>query len=301
MKTATGVTVNRQRPADRRHGPRRRSGRGRRPRDGRIAYAGPVAGAAAGPSDARRLRRPRRHDPAGAGRRRITPTYFDVAALEDLDVNCTPWSTHGVASVNAGWRWSAAIRRPQRRQPVNIDFWAEKAIENELILGPRLAASGRRSAASAAYGLEPRTSARSAWRGWCSGHAPPRRGRPAQAGQGRRRVGQTYPTGDAASPTPTHHTLSMTFEENARLRSRRPHNHHLKGDRPLPATLASRTPSGPATTRWSTPRSSTTRAWIAVGARRAGWCRALQFEYARSSTASNSACRGASIDGPRRR
>jgi len=236
MKTATGVTVIAN--------GRLIDGTGAPPvpdaavvlRDGRIAYAGPVAG----------RRRPRRtrggSTPSAArscrgwSRRNYHPTYFDVAALEDLDVKYPVEYVTLLASVNARLALECGYTAARSGGSLfNIDFWLKKAIENDLILGPRLAASGREICGVGGlmdWNPDFRKIGMEGLVLWST--APPSAGGRAQAGQGRRRVGQDLPHRRCRLPdTNDHHTLSMTFEENARLRRGGPQP-PPQGDRPLP-------------------------------------------------------------------
>jgi len=118
----------------------------------------------------------------------------------------------------------------------NVDVWLKKAIENDLVPGPRFGRQRREIAASAGSWTGTPTSARS------HGGLVLLINGPDEARAAVRKLVKdgvewvkTYPTGDAAAPdTNDHHTLCMTFEE---MHGRRRHGSQpqLEGHRPLPA------------------------------------------------------------------
>ena len=240
MKTATGVTVIAN--------GRLIDGTGAPPvpdaavvlRDGRIAYAGPVAGAPPAPSDARRLDALGGTILPGLVEAHYHPTYFDVAALEDLDVKYPVEYVTLLASVNARLALECGYTAARSGGSLfNIDFWLKKAIENDLILGPRLAASGREICGVGGlmdWNPDFRKIGMEGLVLLVNGPAEARAAVRKLVKDGVEWV-KTYPTGDAASPdTNDHHTLSMTFEEMHACVAEA-HNHHLKVTGHCRATL----------------------------------------------------------------
>ena len=72
------------------------------------------------------------------------PTYFNVAALEDLDIKYPVEYVTLLAAVNARLALECGYTAARSGGSLfNIDVWLKKAIENDLVPGPRLAASGR--------------------------------------------------------------------------------------------------------------------------------------------------------------
>ena len=226
MKTATGVTVI---------------------ANGRlIDGTGAAAGSRRGGRRARRpdrLRRPgRRAPPAPPDARRIDarggtimpglveahfhPTYFDVAALEDLDIKYPVEYVTLLASVNARLALECGYTAARSGGSLfNIDVWLKKAIENDLIPGPRLAASGREICGVGGlmdWNPDFRKIGMEGLVLLVNGPDEARAAVRKLVKDGVEWV-KTYPTGDAAAPdTNDHHTLCMTFEEMHAVRGRRP-------------------------------------------------------------------------------
>ncbi len=72
------------------------------------------------------------------------PTYFNVAALEDLDIKYPVEYVTLLAAANAKLALECGYTAARSGGSLfNIDVWLKKAIENDLVPGPRLAASGR--------------------------------------------------------------------------------------------------------------------------------------------------------------
>ena len=146
-------------------------------------------------------------------------TYFNVAELADLDIKYPVEFVTILAACNAKLALECGYTAARSGGSLhNIDVWLKKAIEDDLIPGPRLAANGREICG--AGGLMD----------WNSDHL--KLGMeglillingPDQARTAVRKLVKdgvewikTYPTGDAAAPdTADHHTLCMTFEEMA--------------------------------------------------------------------------------------
>jgi imidazolonepropionase-like amidohydrolase len=159
------------------------------------------------------------------------PTYFNVAALEDLDIKYPVEYVTLLAACNAKLALECGYTAARSGGSLfNIDHWLKKALENDMLPGPRLAASGREICGVGGLmdwnpdfrkiGMEGLVllvngadSARSAVRKLVK--------------DGVEWV-KTYPTGDAAAPDANdHHTLCMTFEEMHAV-VETAHNHGLK-------------------------------------------------------------------------
>jgi len=199
--------------------------------DGKIAYAGPARGAPAVPPDARRIDARGGTIMPGLVEAHFHATYFDVAELADLDVKYPVEYVTILAACNARRVLECGYTAARSGGSLhNIDVWLKKAIDEDLIPGPRLAASGREICG--AGGLMD----------WNSDHL--KLGMegliflingPDQARAAVRRLVKdgvewikTYPTGDAAAPdTADHHTLCMTFDEMAAVVSEA-HNYRRK-------------------------------------------------------------------------
>jgi imidazolonepropionase-like amidohydrolase len=187
--------------------------------DGKIAYAGPARGAPPVPPEAQRIDARGGTILPGLVEAHFHPTYFDVAELADLDIKYPVEFVTILATCNAGLALECGYTAARSGGSLhNIDVWLKKAIEEDLVPGPRLAASGREICG--AGGLMD----------WNPEHL--KLGMeglillingPDQARTAVRKLVKdgvewikTYPTGDAAAPdTADHHTLCMTFEEMA--------------------------------------------------------------------------------------
>ncbi len=200
-------------------------------RDGRIAFAGCGTELPEVSPETPRL-------DAGAGtlmpglvEAHYHPTYFNVAALEDLDIKYPVEYVTLLAAANAQLALRCGYTAARSGGSLfNIDVWLKKAIEEDVVPGPRLASSGREICGVGGLmdwnpdfrkiGMEGLVllvngpdEARSAVRKLVK--------------DGVEWV-KTYPTGDAAAPdTNDHHTLCMTFDEMHAV-VRTAHNHKLK-------------------------------------------------------------------------
>jgi imidazolonepropionase-like amidohydrolase len=188
-------------------------------KDGRIVYAGPAKGAPVVPADARPIDARGGTIMPGLVEAHFHATYFNVAELADLDIKYPVEYVTILAACNARLVLECGYTAARSGGSLhNIDVWLKKAIEEDLIPGPRLAANGREICG--AGGLMD----------WNSDHL--KLGMEGLillingAEQARAAVRKlvkdgvewikTYPTGDAAAPdTADHHTLCMTFEEMA--------------------------------------------------------------------------------------
>lgn len=200
-------------------------------RDGKVAYAGPVAGAPEVPPDAERIDAKGGTILPGLVEAHYHPTYFNVAELADLDIKYPVEFVTILAACNAKLALECGYTAARSGGSLhNIDVWLKKAIEEDLVPGPRLAASGREICG--AGGLMD----------WNPDHMKlgmeglillingPEEGRKAVrklVKDGAEWI-KTYPTGDAAAPDAAdHHTLCMTFDEMAAVVSEA-HNYRKK-------------------------------------------------------------------------
>jgi imidazolonepropionase-like amidohydrolase len=231
MKTATGTTViSNGQLID---------GTGRPPvpdgalvlQDGRITYAGPVAAAPPLPDDAARIDARGGTILPGLVEAHFHPTYFNVAALEDLDIKYPVEYVTLLAAANARLALECGYTAARSGGSLfNIDVWLKKAIENDLTPGPRLAASGREICGVGGlmdWNPDFRKIGMEGLVLLVNGPVEARAAVRKLVKDGVEWV-KTYPTGDAAAPdTNDHHTLCMTFEEMEAVVSTA-HNHGLK-------------------------------------------------------------------------
>lgn len=231
MKTATGTAVI--------HNGQLADGTGSPPvkdaavliRDGLIAYAGPVAGAPIIPPEAERIDAKGGTILPGLVEAHYHPTYFDVAALEDLDIKYPVEYVTLLAAANARLALECGYTAARSGGSLfNIDVWLKKAIEKGLMPGPRLAASGREICGVGGlmdWNPDFRKIGMEGLVLLVNGPDEARRAVRKLVKDGIEWV-KTYPTGDAAAPdTNDHHTLCMTFEEMHAVVATA-HNHGLK-------------------------------------------------------------------------
>jgi imidazolonepropionase-like amidohydrolase len=159
------------------------------------------------------------------------PTYFNVAALEDLDIKYPVEYVTLLAAANAKLALECGYTAARSGGSLfNIDVWLKKAIESDLTPGPRFAASGREICGVGGlmdWNPDFRKIGMEGLVLLVNG--------PVEARAAVRRLVKdgiewvkTYPTGDAAAPdTNDHHTLCMTFEEMDAVVAEA-HNHDLK-------------------------------------------------------------------------
>jgi imidazolonepropionase-like amidohydrolase len=200
-------------------------------RDGRILYAGSAGGAPEVPPDTDRVDARGGTILPGLVEAHFHPTYFNVAELADLDIKYPVEYVTILAACNARLALECGYTAARSGGSLhNIDVWLKKAIEEDFIPGPRMAASGREICG--AGGLMD----------WNPDHLKlgmeglillingPDEGRRAVRKLVKDGVEwiKTYPTGDAAAPdTADHHTLCMTFDEMAAVVAEA-HNYHRK-------------------------------------------------------------------------
>ncbi len=112
--------------------------------DGRITYAGPTASAPPVTPSARRIDAQGGTILPGLVEAHFHPTYFNVAALEDLDIKYPVEYVTLLAASNAKLALECGYTAARSGGSLfNIDVWLKKAIEADIAPGPRLAASGR--------------------------------------------------------------------------------------------------------------------------------------------------------------
>jgi imidazolonepropionase-like amidohydrolase len=199
--------------------------------DGRIKFAGPVAAAPAVPPDARRIDARGGTILPGLVEAHYHPTYFDVAALEDLDIKYPVEYVTLLAAYNAKLALECGYTAARSGGSLfNIDVWLKKAIENDLVSGPRLAASGREICGVGGlmdWNPDYRKIGMEGLVLLINGPDEARAAVRKLVKDGVEWV-KTYPTGDAAAPdTNDHHALCMTFEEMHACVTTA-HNHNLK-------------------------------------------------------------------------
>src|SRR5215207_9603741 len=144
------------------------------------------------------------------------PTYFNVAALEDLDIKYPVEYVTLLAAANAKLALECGYTAARSGGSLfNIDVWLKKAIESDLCPGPRLAASGREICGVGGLMDWNPDYRRIGMEGLVLLINGPDEARAAVRKLVKDGVEwvKTYPTGDAAAPdTNDHHTLCMTFE-----------------------------------------------------------------------------------------
>ena len=199
--------------------------------DGVIAYAGPAAGAPRLPPDTRRIDARGGTIMPGLVEAHFHATYFNIQALEDLDIKYPVEYVSLLASVNCRLAVECGYTAARSGGCLfNVDVWLKKAIEEDLIVGPRLSASGREICSAGGlmdWNPEFRKIGMEGLVFIINGQEDARKAVRALVKDGIEWV-KTYPTGDAASPDINdHHTLCMTFEEMHAVVATA-HNHRLK-------------------------------------------------------------------------
>jgi imidazolonepropionase-like amidohydrolase len=159
------------------------------------------------------------------------PTYFDVAALEDLDIKYPVEYVTLLAAANAKLALECGYTAARSGGSLfNIDVWLKKAIESDIAMGPRLASSGREICGVGGlmdWNPDFRKIGMEGLVLLINGPVEARAAVRKLVKDGIEWV-KTYPTGDAAAPdTNDHHTLCMTFEEMHAV-VQTAHNHGLK-------------------------------------------------------------------------
>jgi len=158
-------------------------------------------------------------------------TYFNVTALEDLDIKYPVEYVSLLAAVNCKLALECGYTAARSGGCLfNCDVWLKKAIEEDLVPGPRLVASGREICSAGGlmdWNPEFRKIGMDGLVFIINGQDDARKAVRALVKDGVEWV-KTYPTGDAASPDINdHHTLCMTLDE-MRAVVDTAHNHKLK-------------------------------------------------------------------------
>ena len=159
------------------------------------------------------------------------PTYFNVSALEDLDIKYPVEYVTLLAASNAKLALECGYTAARSGGSLfNIDVWLKHGIENDLCPGPRLAASGREICGVGGlmdWNPDFRKIGMDGLMLLVNGPDEARAAVRKLVKDGVEWV-KTYPTGDAAAPdTNDHHTLCMTFEEMHAVVATA-HNHKIK-------------------------------------------------------------------------
>lgn len=199
--------------------------------DGRIVYAGLDIEAPPSPPDAMTIDARGGTIMPGLVEAHFHSTYFNVAALEDLDIKYPVEYVTLLASVNARLALECGYTAARSGGSLfNIDHWLKKAIDQDLIPGPRLASSGREICGVGGlmdWNPDFRKIGMEGLVLLINGADEARAAVRKLVKDGVDWV-KTYPTGDAAAPDVNdHHTLCMTFDEmNAVVQTA--HNHGMK-------------------------------------------------------------------------
>jgi len=200
-------------------------------REGRIDYAGPALGAPELPRDTPVVDARGGTIMPGLVEAHFHPTYFNVANLEDLDVKYPVEYVTLLAATNARLALQCGYTAARSGGSLfNIDVWLKRAIEEDLLPGPRLASSGREICGAGGlmdWNPDFRKIGMEGLVLLINGPDEGRRAVRKLVKDGIEWV-KTYPTGDAAAPdTNDHHTLCMTFDEMHAV-VQEAHNHKLK-------------------------------------------------------------------------
>lgn len=199
--------------------------------DGRIAYAGTAQGRPQLPPDTPEIDARGGTILPGLVEAHFHATYFNIQALEDLDIKYPVEYVTLLASVNCRLALECGYTAARSGGCLfNVDVWLKRAIEEGLIVGPRLSASGREICSAGGlmdWNPEFRKIGMEGLVFIINGTDDARKAVRALVKDGVEWV-KTYPTGDAASPDINdHHTLCMTFDEMHAVVATA-HNHKLK-------------------------------------------------------------------------
>ena len=199
--------------------------------DGRISYVGPSADLPVAPNDAQTIDANGGTILPGLVEAHFHATYFNIRALEDLDIKYPVEYVSLLSSVNCRLALECGYTAARSGGCLfNVDVWLKTAIENDLIPGPRMSASGREICSAGGlmdWNPEFRKIGMEGLVFIINGQDDARRAVRALVKDGVEWV-KTYPTGDAAAPDVNdHHTLCMTFEEMHEV-VQTAHNHGMK-------------------------------------------------------------------------
>ena len=199
--------------------------------DGVITYAGSSHDAPASRGDEKHIDAAGGTIMPGLVEAHFHPTYFNVAELVDLDVKYPVEYVTLLAAANCRLALECGYTAARSGGSLfNIDVWLKQAIEDDLMPGPRLAASGREICGVGGlmdWNPDFRKIGMEGLILLINGPDEARAAVRKLVKDGVEWV-KTYPTGDAAAPdTNDHHTLCMTFEEMDAVVSTA-HNHGMK-------------------------------------------------------------------------
>lgn len=199
--------------------------------DGKISFAGAAVNAPQLPTDATEIDARGGTIMPGLVEAHFHPTYFNVAALEDLDIKYPVEYVTLLASCNARLALECGYTAARSGGSLfNIDVWLKKAIEKDMVPGPRLSASGREICGVGGlmdWNPEFRKIGMEGLILLINGPDEARSAVRKLVKDGVEWV-KTYPTGDAAAPNVNdHHTLCMTFDEMHAV-VETAHNHDMK-------------------------------------------------------------------------
>lgn len=200
-------------------------------KDGKIVFAGPEKSAPMIETGAEKIDACGGTILPGLVEAHFHPTYFDVAALEDLDIKYPVEYVTLLAAANAKLALECGYTAARSGGSLfNIDVWLKKAIECGISSGPRLVSSGREICGVGGlmdWNPDFRKIGMDGLVLLINGADEARAAVRKLVKDGVEWV-KTYPTGDAASPDLNdHHTLCMTFEEMNTVVATA-HNHGLK-------------------------------------------------------------------------
>ena len=198
---------------------------------GIIRYVGPLRTVPPGSESAVRLNANGGTIMPGLVEAHFHATYFNVAALEDLDIKYPVEYVTLLAACNARLVLECGYTSARSGGSLfNSDVWLKKAIENDLVIGPRLATSGREICGAGGlmdWNPEFRKIGMEGLILLVNGADEARKAVRKLVKDGVEWV-KTYPTGDAAAADSNdHHTLCMTFEEMHAV-VQTAHNHGMK-------------------------------------------------------------------------
>lgn len=199
--------------------------------NGRIRYAGSAVAAPVVPPNTPTIDARGGTIMPGLVEAHFHPTYFNVAALEDLDIKYPVEYVTLLAASNARLALECGYTAARSGGSLfNIDVWLKKGIESGITLGPRLATSGREICGAAGlmdWNPDYRKIGMEGLVLLVNGPDEARAAVRKLVKDGVEWI-KTYPTGDAAAPDANdHHTLCMTFEEMHAV-VQTAHNHGLK-------------------------------------------------------------------------
>ena len=199
--------------------------------DGRIDYVGASENAPVVPAGAEVIDAHGGTIMPGLVEAHFHGTYFNIRALEDLDIKYPVEYVSLLAAVNCRLALECGYTAARSGGCLfNVDFWLKTAIEQDLIPGPRLSSSGREICSAGGlmdWNPEFRKIGMEGLVFIINGVDDARRAVRSLVKDGVEWV-KTYPTGDAAAPdTNDHHTLCMTFDEMHAV-VQTAHNHGMK-------------------------------------------------------------------------